>query len=365
MKITKIETIVVKLPIIIEGNAIPHAGGRPRTSVEMLLVRVDTDEGISGWGEASANRLLTATRTFIDTVIADMCIGRDPSAITDLVTYLERSLSAAGRSSVGRYAISALDIALWDIAGKAVGLPVYRLLGGSMRRDLPAYASLLRYADPVTVARYAERSLERGFRQIKLHEITLPAIRAGRDAVGSEIPIMVDANCAWTVNEAIRMAHQIESLDIKWLEEPVWPATDFAGIARVRKEGRINTAAGENALFNDFFKMFEAGSLAYAQPSVSRVGGVTEFRKVLVLAEAFGVEVVPHAAYFGPGLIATLHCVAAMAKETLVERYEIDLAANPLHDAIKPDRNGRFAVPQGPGLGVDPDPEIIAKFRIN
>ena len=364
MKITKIEAIVVKLPMIIEGSAIPHPGGRPRTSVEMLLVRIDTDEGISGWGEASANRLLTATRTFIDTVIAEMCIGRDPSAITDLVTHLEHTLGASGRSSLAKFAISAIDIALWDIAGKAVGLPLYRLLGGSMRRDLPAYASLLRYTDSATVARYVERSLKRGFRQIKLHEITLPAITAGRAAAGAEIPIMVDVNCAWTVNEAISMAHQIEPLQLKWLEEPVWPATDLAGIARVRNEGRIHTAAGENALFNDFFRMFEAGSLAYAQPSVSRVGGITEFRKVLVLAEAFGVEVVPHAAYFGPGLIATLHCVAAMPKETLVERYEIDFAENPLHDAIKPGNNGRFAVPQGPGLGVDPDPAVIEKFRI-
>ncbi len=364
MKITKLETIVVNMPMILDGDAIPHPGGRPRTSVDMLLVRIDTDEGVSGWGEASANRLLSATRTLIDTVIADLCLGRDPTAITDLVTHVERSLGAAGRSSLARFAISAIDIALWDIAGKLAGLPLYRLLGGSMRRDLPAYASLLRYTDPATVARYTERALERGFRLIKLHEITLPAIRAARDAAGADTPIMVDVNCAWSVNEAIRMAHQLEPLDLKWIEEPVWPATDFAGIARVRNEGGIPTAAGENALITDFFRMFEAGSLAYAQPSVSRVGGITEFRKVLVLAEAFGVEVVPHSAYFGPGLIATLHCVAAMQQETLVERYGIDFAANPLHDAIKPDHTGRFTVPQGAGLGMDPDLAIVDKLRV-
>jgi D-galactarolactone cycloisomerase len=359
-----VETIVVDMPMIIEGNAIPHPGGHPRTSVETLLLRIDTDEGISGWGEASPNRLLTATKATIDTVIAQMCVGRDPTAITDLAAHVERALGAAGRSSVARFAISAIDIALWDIAGRLAGLPLYRLLGGSLRRDLPAYASLLRYTDPRTIARFTERALQRGFRHVKLHEITLAAVKAGREAAGPDVPIMVDVNCAWTVDEAIRMARQLEPLDLKWLEEPVWPCDDFAGMARVRTEGRIPIAAGENAMFDDFFHMFESGSLTYAQPSVSRVGGVTQFRKVLALAEAFGVEVVPHAAYFGPGLMATLHCVAAIQKETLVERYDVDFALNPMHDAIRPDRNGRFAVPQGPGLGVAPDPAVIEKLRV-
>ena len=114
---------------------------------------------------------------------------------------------------------------------------------------------------------------------------------------------------------------------------------------------------------SDFFGMFQAGSLTYAQPSVARVGGVTQFHKVLALAEAFNVEVVPHSAYFGPGLIATLHCAAAMQKESIVERYDIDFDVTPLHDAINP-VNGRFSVPQGPGLGIDPDPAVIEKLRI-
>ena len=127
--------------------------------------------------------------------------------------------------------------------------------------------------------------------------------------------------------------------------------------------GGVATAAGENSTFSDFYGMFQAGSLTYAQPSVARVGGVTQFRKVVALAEAFNVEVVPHSAYFGPGLIATLHCAAAMPKETIVERYDIDFDVTPLHDAINP-VNGRFSLPQGPGLGIDPDPAVIEKLRI-
>ena len=234
MKISKVETIVIKMPMLLEGGTVPHPGGRPMTSVEMLLVRVDTDEGLSGWGEASANRLLPATKTAIDTLIAPMCIGRDPTAITGIANHIERTLGGSGRSSVSRYAMLAIDIALWDIAGKIAGLPLYRLLGGSLRRELPAYCSLLRYSEPATVARFTERGLKRGYRHIKVHEITVPAIKAGRDAAGAEIPLMVDVNCAWTVDEAIKMARKLEPLDLKWIEEPVWPPD--------RKSTRLNSS---------------------------------------------------------------------------------------------------------------------------
>jgi len=157
----------------------------------------------------------------------------------------------------------------------------------------------------------------------------------------------------------------LRSLDLKWLEEPVWPPEDHNGLARVQKEGGIATAAGENAMLPEFKSMFEAGAITYAQPSVTKVGGVTQMRKVMALAEAFGVNVVPHSAYFGPGLLASIHCIAAMAEESLVERYDADFAVNPLHDAINPNANGRIAVPQGPGLGIDPDPAVIAKLRVS
>ncbi len=363
MKITKVETFLVKMPMIIEGNVIPTAGGAPRTSMHTLMVRIDTDEGVSGWGEGFGHRIFTATKAAIDSFIGAMCIGRDPTAINELTNHLECNVGGVGRNGPAMYAISAIDIALWDIAGKLAGLPLYRLLGGSVRRDLPGYASLLRYVDPATVASYAERALKRGYRHIKLHETTLPAIKAGRE-VAADIPVMLDCNAPWSADEAIKIAHQLEPLNLRWIEEPVWPPEDCAGLARVRNEGRIATASGENLMFGDFKRMFEAGSLTFAQPSVTKVGGVTGFRKVLALAEAFGVEVAPHSSYFGPGFLASIHCTAAMTKETLVERFDADFDVNPLHDAINPDKNGRFAVPQGPGLGIDPDPAVIEKLRV-
>ncbi len=364
MKITKVETIVVRMPMLIEGSVVPQQGGKPRTSMDTLLVRVDTDEGVSGWGEGFGHRIYTATKAALDSFIGPMCIGRDPTAIAALVDELQRNLTGVGRNGPALYALSAIDIALWDIAGKLAGLPLYRLLGGSPRKTLPAYASLLRYGEPAAVTHYVERALKRGYRHIKLHEITAPPIKAARDAAGPDIPIMVDCNCPWTVAEAIAMARKLHPFNLKWLEEPVWPPEDHVGLARVQVEGGIPTAAGENAMLPEFKGMFEAGAVSYAQPSVTKVGGITGMRRVIALADAHGVEVVPHSAYFGPGLMASIHCIAAMSREVLVERYDADFAVNPLHDAILPDKNGCMTVPQGPGLGAEPDLAVVEKLRV-
>lgn len=362
MKITAVDTIVLNLPMIID-KATPMMAGRPRTSMDMLLVRVDTDAGLTGWGEAFGHRIFPATRSVIDTMIAPMCLGRDPTQITALNDELQRSLTGAGRNGPARYALSGLDIALWDIAGKAAGLPLYRLLGGSPRGDLPAYASLLRYGDAKAVAYYTEQALTRGYRHLKVHEITVPEVKAARDVAGPEVAIMVDANCPWTVSQAIEMAKRLAPLGIHWLEEPVWPPENLAGLAEVRTRGGVSTAAGENyGTAWEFRRAFEAGALTYAQPSVTKAGGVTELRRVMGLAETFGVDVVPHSAYFGPGLLASVHCIAAMTQECPVERFYCDFAENPLGEAIHP-RGGRITVPQGPGLGVDPDPALLEKLR--
>jgi D-galactarolactone cycloisomerase len=194
MKITKVETIVVNMPMIIEGKVVPTQGGKPRTSMDTLLVRIDTDEGVTGWGEGFGHRIFTATKAALDTFIGPLCVGRDPSAIGALVGELQRNLAGVGRNGPAMYALSAIDIALWDIAGKLAGLPLYRLLGGSMRKALPAYASLLRYTDTGAVTHYVERALKRGYRHLKLHEITVAPVKAGRDAAGPDVPIMVDCN---------------------------------------------------------------------------------------------------------------------------------------------------------------------------
>jgi D-galactarolactone cycloisomerase len=364
MKITKVETIVVSTPILIAGKVLPKASGVPRTSIDTLLVRIDTDEGISGWGEGFGHRIYTATKAVIDNILGPMCVGRDPTQITALTEGLQRSVSGSGRNGPAMYALSAIDIALWDIAGKTAGLPLYRLLGGSPRKELTAYASLLRYGDAKEVAMYAARALKRGYKHLKLHEITEAPVKAARKVAGPDIPIMIDCNCPWTVDQAIDMARVLAPYNPKWLEEPVWPPEDHRGLAKVQDVGGISTAAGENAMLADFLSLFENDAITYAQPSVAKVGGVTMMRKVMTLAETFGVNVVPHSAYFGPGLIASMHCIAAMAADSLVERFDCDFKETPMGDWINPKKNGCYDLPQGPGLGVDPDPKLIKKLRI-
>src|SRR5215510_9610778 len=204
MKITRIETIVLDLPMQID-RATPMLGGRARTSIDMLLVRVETDAGITGWGEAFGHRIFHATRAAIDTLLGPLCLGRDPSQIAAINDEMQRLLHGIGRNGPVIYALSGIDIALWDIAGKVAGVPLYQLLGGSPRADLPAYASLLRYGTADAVARYTVQALGRGYRLIKLHEITVPEVKAARDIAGADIPIMVDTNCPWTVPQAIEM----------------------------------------------------------------------------------------------------------------------------------------------------------------
>ena len=138
MKITKIETIVISMPMVIEGSVMPKQGGVARTSMDTLLVRVDTDEGVTGWGEGFGHRIYTATKAALDSFIGQMFVGRDVTGFPALVSEAQRNLTGVGRNGPAMYALSAIDIALWDIAGKLAKLPLHRLLGGSARKTLPA-----------------------------------------------------------------------------------------------------------------------------------------------------------------------------------------------------------------------------------
>jgi L-alanine-DL-glutamate epimerase-like enolase superfamily enzyme len=261
------------------------------------------------------------------------------------------------------YALSGIDIALWDLAGKAAGLPLYRLLGGSRREELQVYSSFLRCLDPDAVALSCREAVEAGFRHIKLHEIDVASVRAARETVGPDVEIMLDTNCPWSVAEAEEMARALAPYRLYWLEEPVWPPDDHAGLARVRAAGAV-TSAGENAdNLHDFHSLFRAGAIDVAQPSVAKIGGITEMRKIMALAEAYGVRVVPHCGYIGPGFLATLHIVAAMPGGELVERLNMRLEAHVFGDLTETP-GARARVPQEPGLGRDPDLTLVERYRV-
>jgi L-alanine-DL-glutamate epimerase-like enolase superfamily enzyme len=365
MKIQTIETLLLSLPYTTGGSADAEAwGGKAWRTADALLVKVTTDEGITGWGEAFGYNAIPATRAAIEHMVAPMCIGRDPLQIESLMLELQQKLHIFGRGGPVTYAMSGIDIALWDIAGKAAGKPVHDLLGGCRAPRLPCYASLIRYTDPKVVAANTARALSQGFRHIKLHEIEVAPVRAAREAAGDDVDIMLDVNCPWSLREALDMAARLQPFNLRWLEEPVWPPENYAGLAQVRASCDIPIASGENAAtLMHYQHMFEAQAVDFAQPSPTKMGGISELRKVYTLAAANNVTVMPHSFYDGPGLLAALHVNAALGQGSLVEWRYFDLEAR-LYGGEGVPTDGAITVPHGPGLGLDPDPGVIQRYRV-
>jgi L-alanine-DL-glutamate epimerase-like enolase superfamily enzyme len=359
MRITAITSSIVSLPCDMGGPA-PTFAGRPWTHLEILLVRVETEDGLVGWGEAFGHAGIEATRTALDTIVAPLVVGRDAGDILGITTEIMQAVHLLGRNGSFVFAFSGVEIALWDLLGKRSGQPLYRLLGGQRRDTLPAYASLLRYTDPDLVARNTAAAVARGYRHVKLHELTVEAVRAAR-AAADGAKLMLDVNCPWSVPTARGMADALVGDDLMWLEEPVWPPEDVRGLAEVRRRG-IPIAAGENvAGLYGFKSLLEAGALDYAQPSVTKIGGIGEVLRVIELCRAHGAAVMPHSPYFGPGFIATIHICAALVERPLVEVLWLEMEANPLDPWVRAG-DGQVRVPQGPGLGVDPDPAILSRY---
>ena len=362
MKITAIHAHYVRIPFDMGAPRQEFAGLRWPT-MDHLLVGVETDAGITGWGEGFGHSIIPATRTALEKYVGPWFIGKDPTHINALHREAAQSFHIFGRNGPVVYAHSAIDIALWDIAGKRANLPLADLLGGARRKEVRAYSSLMRYQVPSTVARICADRVAKGFRHIKLHEHSVDAVRAAREGAGPDVAVMNDVNCPWTVAEAIDMEKAYRPANLYWLEEPVWPPEDHVGLARVRRSGQTRIAAGENgAGLHDFTDMFRKGSIDIAQPSVTKIGGITEMRKIAAAAEAHSVQLIPHCAYFGPGNLASIHIVASLSTDTLLENIYANLEASPYGESMLA-RDGLVRVPTGPGLGVEPEMRLVEKYR--
>jgi len=363
VKITRVEPILIAIPYE-HGGPKPMRPFGPWTHMETLFVRVDTDAGITGWGEAFGFAASALTREAVLRVVEPLCIGREFTDVPSFMADLQRKLHAMGRHGPVSFALAGIDIALWDIAGKAQGLPIHRLLGGATRNRIPTYASLLRYGKPDLVARYTAEAIGRGYTAIKLHEHLVETVAPAREAAGPDIALMVDTNCAWPPDEAIEMARKLKVYDLAWLEEPVDPVDDYDTMARIRRDTGMTIAAGENIGHAAEARLaIQLGALDIFQPSVTKIGGIIAMGKAIAVAQQHGIRVMPHSPYFGPGLIATLHVIAARLPDAMCERFYCELEATPLGDAIAT-QDGHMQVPQGPGLGIDVDESVIARYRV-
>ena len=358
MKITEVRPIVLAIPYRATDPPSPWSDGVRK----QLLVRVATDDGLVGMGEAFALGAPLAVAAVIEEALAPLLIGEAPTEIERLTDRLHRATLLFARRGLGMFAISGVELALWDLAGKARGVPVHELLGGLGRARIPAYASLLRYAAPSDVAAAARRAAADGFRAGKLHQTDVASVAAARQAVGPDGALMLDVNCPWSPAEAIRVGRALAPYDLAWFEEPVWPPEDYRALAEVSAALDTPVAAGENeATAVGFRELIATRAVDIVQPSVTKVGGLGEARKICALAAAWNVTVVPHSFYFGPGLAATLHLAAATGALPWVElpygELETPLLAEPFRAV-----DGAVAVPTGPGLGVTVNEAALARY---
>lgn len=361
--IAKIETVPLRIPLQADSTPGASLWGDPLTAADSLLVKVTTSDGVEGWGEAFGFSAVDSAKLAVDQLITPLCIGRDATRIGPLMLEIQKKLHVFGRGGALTYGLSAVDIALWDIAGKLAGAPVSQLLGGGVT-TMPCYASLACYSDPALVRDVVRQAIDAGFQALKLHEAGLSAIRAAREEAGPGIELIVDAGCAWTLTEAAAVADELRALRLKFLEEPLWPPENFDGLAHLRRTTGIPISSGENAsTVLEFERMLAAGAVDFVQPSPAKLGGISELCKVFPLAAARNVPVMTHSFYDGPGLLAALHATAALGDaDSMIEWRRFELEAFLYGDGLTPTA-GRISVPQGPGLGIDPDPDVIGAYR--
>jgi L-alanine-DL-glutamate epimerase-like enolase superfamily enzyme len=286
MRITNVKAHHVRIPFD-AGVASFRQGASAIAALDMIIVEVSTDTGLTGWGDAFGYVCPRTSVAAIDEMIAPQARGLevpDAEGIPAFMDRVQRNLHLFGRYGITMFAISGLDIALWDLAARVEGVPLHRLLGGSKRTRIPAYASLLRIGTPDGVAGECQTALRRGYPAIKLHETAEPVVFAARRAIGTGVPLMVDMNCPLSGVEAIAFAQACRAATPMFIEEPVWPPEDFATLAEVRAKGGLAIAAGENACTVHQFRQMMTSGRRELRPAFGDQGrrrhGISESRRV-------------------------------------------------------------------------------------
>ncbi len=370
MKIEKITLTRIAIPFdsgrekYADAHQDYNAASPALSKMESLLVCIETDDGLTGWGEAFGHLINPVTFCALEQSVGPFFLGKTLSTRADLdalMTSADYAFHGFGRTGPVRYALSAIDIALWDLLSRKAEQPLWRYLGAK-RPVIRVYPSLVSYGnEPARVAEKAREVWQQGYDAIKLHETALPAIAAVRRALPADVSLMVDVNCPWSVEEACQQADALRELNLTWLEEPVWPPDDYAGLATVRRHG-VPLSAGENAAGDaDFARLVSTGAVDILQPSVCKVGGISGMLRVFALGREHAVTVIPHCFYYGAGLLATAHLISLLPENVRLEVPWVQWTPL-LHPFlnIQPE----MTLPDSPGLGFEPNPEVLADFTI-
>ncbi len=387
MKITQITSYVL-------GCDMPEELGYSQqyyTRRSAHLVCVETDEGVTGWGECfGPGNVAIANKAIVEQVIRPMVLGMDPLDRDVIWHKVYNLLRDHGQKGMPLQALSGVDIALWDIAGKVAGLPLCQLIGGKFRQDVACYGyGMMLRREHVTelAARFSDEAAairDAGFGATKMkvglgpkEDVVLA--QAVRDGAGDDFVFMVDANHAYTTSDAFYVGRALEELDAYWFEEPIAPE-DLDGYAELRAGLSVNIAGGEAEFSRwGWRKLLESRGLDIAQPEVCALGGVSEYLRVLALCHAHFTPVINHVWGSAIAVSTNLQLLAAMPPlpgglhpwepmlefDTTENRFRDDLLENPLNiqDQVK-SNGGRVAIPEGAGIGVTPNMDFIKHYQV-
>jgi L-alanine-DL-glutamate epimerase-like enolase superfamily enzyme len=392
MRIREVRTIPVECPLpqpVFDANYI-------MATKPALLVEVETDEGLVGLGEAAHfGGPLRSTAALIEGELREHVAGEDPRDVERLWERMHQRAYKHARGGAVIAAMSGIDIALWDLRGKLAGQPLWRLLGG-YRRRVPAYATGGFYAEGKGIRELCQEMegyCRHGFRAVKMKvgrnseiegsplramehrgicEVTLAQdlgrVRAVRDTVGPEVRLAIDANGAWDVPTAVKVGRALEPLDLYWFEEPVSP-DDLAGSAEVARKIAIPVAGYETCSYGkvSFRDYIQARAVHFVQPDVTWAGGLTESLKIAHLAQAWNLPLAPHIHGSAIAVAAALHLLGAVSNASLAEMV---FPAHPLmsdlvREPLLVDGTGQIELPERPGLGMELDPRVVAKYRLD
>lgn len=374
MRISDIEVNLLR-----QKEAIEATGDSTQDAV---VIKVRTDEGITGIGEVASSPYVVEAivnaplSKYLCCGLKQICLGKDPLEIEKIWQDMYEQSSWFGLRGAGIHAMSGVDMALWDIKGKALGQPVYKLLGGAFHKKIKAYASTLFPDTPEKIASMVKDYVQKGFTAIKfgwgkfgqIPQDDIQLVKAAREAAGGSILLMVDAGgCYRDVAVAIEQAKAFEKYDVYFLEEP-FPPDELSALAKLAQSTRIRIATGERFSTRYPFKdLIVRGEVDIIQPDVGRVGGISEIMKVASIAQQYGIPCIPHAWSSDILLAATLHVNAAIPNGGILQEFCV--SERPLRKDLvkKPIRqeDGYISIPEKPGIGVELNEDTVETYRIN
>lgn len=372
LRITEVRAYPISFPVD-PKDAVTLGIGRT-VKRDAVIVKVSTEDGLIGWGEAHHGRCPGAVAHLVNTTLRLLVVGQDANDITGVWKKVyDKQLASHGMGAGACLALSGIDMALWDLRGKALKLPLYKLMGGRSK-PVPAYAGgvSLGYQDPNTLVAEARPHVEAGYKAIKLRigdtvARDVERIAAVRKAFGDDLVILTDANTGYDIADVRAVMPALDELNVGWLEEP-FPAHDYLSYREAARYGRTPLAAGENHYTRfEFNRVIEDGAISILQPDLSKTGGITEALRIAALASCWKLPIHPHSSMTGLNMAASIHFLAATENAGY---FEADVSKNNLfRDELvstpySVDKDGCVIPLEAPGIGVELDESFLAAHPV-